>query len=104
MDNLDILHKIAKRLPPSWHTGWRCEANHVIYAKLREVSITDLACYVFLRTSNKLILPVTGIEHPKQEKQPSRIQIVKFIILLRKQIKWHQINSRNASFVTTFIF
>ena len=50
MDNLDILHKIAKRLPPSWITWLQCEADHVIHAKLREVSIKDLASYVSLRT------------------------------------------------------
>ena len=50
MDNLDILHKIAKRLPPSWITRWQCEADHVIHAKLREVSIKHLASYVSLRT------------------------------------------------------
>ena len=50
MDNVDILHKIAKCLPPSWITGWQCEADHVIiHAKLREVSIKDLASYVSLR-------------------------------------------------------
>ena len=34
MDNLDVLNKIVKRLPPSWITGWQCEADHVIHAKL----------------------------------------------------------------------
>ena len=50
MDNLDILYKIAKRLPPSYITGWQYEADQVIHAKLREVSIKDLASYVSLRT------------------------------------------------------
>ena len=48
MDNLDILHKTAKRLPLSWYTGLQGEADHVIHAMLREVS-KDLA-YVSLRT------------------------------------------------------
>ena len=48
-NNLDILHKIAKRLPPFWLTEWQCEADHVIHAKLWEVSINDLASYVSLR-------------------------------------------------------
>ena len=50
IENLDILHKITKCLPPSWFTEWQCEADHVIHAKLREVSIKDLASYVSLRT------------------------------------------------------
>ena len=36
MHNLDILHKFANRLIPSWLTGKQCEADHVIHAKLRE--------------------------------------------------------------------
>ena len=50
MDNLDILHKIARPLPPSWQTGWQCEADHMIHAQLQEISIMDLATFVFLRT------------------------------------------------------
>ena len=50
MDNLEILHKIAKRLRPSWLTGWQCEADHVLHAKLRKVSVKEPASCVSLRT------------------------------------------------------
>ena len=50
MNNLDVLTKVAKRLPHPWLSGWQVEVDSLIHLKRQEVSIEDLAAYVTLKT------------------------------------------------------
>ena len=50
MDNLDVLTKVAKRLPHQWLSGWQAEVDLLIHPKGQEVSIENLAAYVTLKT------------------------------------------------------
>ena len=50
MDNLDVLTKVAKRLPHKCLSGWQAEVDSLIHLKGQEVSIENLAAYVTLKT------------------------------------------------------
>ena len=50
MDNLDVITKVAKRLPHQWLSGWLAEVDSLIHLKGQEVSIENLAAYVTLKT------------------------------------------------------
>ena len=50
MDNLDVITKVAKRLPHQWLSGWLAEVDSLIHLKREEVSIENLAAYVTLKT------------------------------------------------------
>ena len=50
MDNLDVLAKVAKRLPHQWLSGWQAKVDSLIHLKRQEVSIENLAAYVTLKT------------------------------------------------------
>ena len=50
MDNLDVLTKVAKRLPHQWLSGWQAEVDSLIHLKGQEVSIEHLAAYITLKT------------------------------------------------------
>ena len=50
MNNLDVLTKVAKRLPHQWLSGWQAEVDSLIHLKGQEVSIENLAAYVTLKT------------------------------------------------------
>ena len=39
MDNLDVITKVAKRLPHQWLSGWQAEVDSLIHQKGQEVSI-----------------------------------------------------------------
>ena len=83
MDNLDILHKIAKCLPPSWLTGWQCKADHIIHAKLWEVSIKELASYILLRTRQQTNFACDWNQKPKTKeinKSNSDCKVYNFVM------------------------
>ena len=50
MDNLDVLFKIAKRLPNFWLSSWQTEVDNIIHHKREEVSVKHLADFVSLKT------------------------------------------------------
>ena len=50
MDNLDVLFKIAKRLPNFWLSSWQTEVDNIIHHKREEVSVKHLADFVLLKT------------------------------------------------------
>ena len=50
VDNLDVLTKVAKRLPYQWMSGWQAEVDSLIHIKGQEVGIENLAAYVTLKT------------------------------------------------------
>ena len=50
MDNLDVITKVAKRLPHQWLSGWQAEVDSLIHQKGQEVSIENLAAYVTIKT------------------------------------------------------
>ena len=50
MDNLDVLFKIAKRLPNFWLSSWQSEVDNIIHHKREEVSVKHLADFVSLKT------------------------------------------------------
>jgi len=50
MDNLDVVTKIAKRLPHQWLSGWQSTVDTVIHIQKQEVSIHHLAEFVSLKT------------------------------------------------------
>ena len=50
MDNLNVLTKVAKRLPHQWLSGWQAEVDSLIHLKGQVVSIENLAAYVTLKT------------------------------------------------------
>ena len=50
MDNLDVLTKVAKRLPHQWLSGWQAKVDSLIHLQGQEVSIENLAAYVTLKT------------------------------------------------------
>ena len=50
IDDLDILTKISKRLPPQWQNSWQIEIDNIIHNKKVMPSIKDLSTYVALKT------------------------------------------------------
>ena len=50
IDNFDVLSKIARRLPPSWMTGWQAKLDSIVHIRREEASIKHLASYVSLKT------------------------------------------------------
>ena len=53
MDNLNVLFKIAKRLPNFWLSSWPTEVNLIIYYKKEEVSTKYLTDFVSLKTRHR---------------------------------------------------
>ena len=50
IDNMDIISKIVKRLPPQWYSSWLCEVDKVLHELNQELSIEHLNNFVSIKT------------------------------------------------------
>ena len=50
IDNMDIISKIVKRLPPQWYSSWLCEVDKVLHELNQELSIEHLNNFVLIKT------------------------------------------------------
>ena len=89
MDNMDMVTKIMRRLPPSWIPGWQYEVDQIMHVVHRNISIKDLEDFVRRKTreTTNLAQILTSSRPPNsQEKNASR-QVGKSATTFSTQVK-----------------
>ena len=50
IDNMDLISKIVKRLPPQWYSSWLCKVDKVLHELNQELSIEHFNNFVSIKT------------------------------------------------------
>jgi len=76
MDNMDVVSKIANRLPPTWIPNWYHESDQIMHVQHKDICVKDLCEFVRRKTregTNFLQIPTAFKSSGLQQRPPTRI-------------------------------